>query len=72
MSMVLMPALDMSLDIMSIIIESTSRSFPLHLVAATAARIERYSSTPSASPGLAHAQHEFTRPTHESARFGAA
>ena len=45
MSMVLMPALDMSLDIMSIIIESTSRSFHFTSWRRAAARIERYSST---------------------------
>jgi hypothetical protein len=37
MSIVLMPVFDMSLDIMSIIIESTSGSFHFHLVTASAA-----------------------------------
>ena len=57
----------MSLDIMSIIIESTSRSFHFTSWRRPPPDSERYSSTRSASPGPAHAQHEFTRPTHGSA-----
>ena len=63
--MVLMPAIDMSLDIMSIIIESTSRSFRFTSRRRLPPESERYSSSRSASPGLPHAQHEFTRPTHD-------
>src|SRR5688572_26024367 len=64
MSIVLMPAIDMSLDIMSIIIESTSHSFRFAVRATTVAWSERYSSMPPASPGHGCAQDEFTRPTH--------
>jgi len=67
MSMVFMPGIAMaSLDIMFIIIESTSAPFA-PLQAASAACTERYSSTSPASPGHPHAQPDFTRRSHRAA-----